>query len=80
MRVEMASGKCYQFSNNRDLAKFHLFVVPKLIAAGDKVVGQMPRLEMTDEVNRLAKINQRIRANKARRSADTPPFDDGIPF
>ena len=82
MYVRTASGKSFQLFNNREIAKFLLFVAPKLDAAGDKIVGELPRLVWTEEVVRLSKISETLRLRREKLNLNNPPpvFDDKIPF
>lgn len=82
MYVRTVSGKSFQLFNNREIAKFLLFVAPKLSAAGDKIVGELPRLVWTDEVVRLSEIANIIKLRRERHKLHNPPpvFDDKIPF
>lgn len=80
--VRTKSGKSFHLFNNREAAKFLLFVAPRLHAAGDELDGAAPRIQMTDEVNALAKIAQKIRRNRevSKKMPPFPTFDDDIPF
>lgn len=80
--VRTKGGLTFHLFNNREVAKFLLFVAPRLHAAGDELDGEVPRLIMTEEVNALAKIAQKVRKNRevSKRMPLFPPFDDDIPF
>lgn len=80
--VRTKSGKTFHLFNNREVAKFLLFVAPRLHAAGDELEGKAPRIVMTDEVNALAKIAQKIRKNRevSKKMPPFPAFNDDIPF
>lgn len=79
MYVNTKGGKTYHLFNNREIAKFVLFVIPKLSAAGDSLVGPMPHMRVTDETKELVKIAQKLREKK-NQYHEQPPFDDKLPF
>lgn len=89
MKVDLSNGERLIMKNHEDLAKFLLFVAPKLVTAGITVVGDIPRLVMNDKITAYVKINQKLRQNKMskvckelmkQQALDRPPFDDDVPF
>ncbi|MGL4352786.1 MAG: hypothetical protein ACRCTP_02375 [Aeromonas popoffii] len=82
MIVRTQSGKVFSLDDDPvDVAKFLLFVVPKLHAAGDLLEqGHLPHLKVNKEVEVLMNIANRIKHNKYRKHQSSLQFDDDIPF
>ena len=74
-------GRVMYVSSNLELAKFLLFYIPKMPKGSLK--GDFPQLEMDEDVQRLLRVSQRIRAVKLARIQEAMrngEYDDDIPF
>lgn len=83
MIVRTQRGQIFHLSDDdpTDVAKFLLFVVPKLHADGDLLEeGHLPHLKITPEVEVLMNIANRIKHNKYRKNQSSLMTDDSIPF
>lgn len=76
MIVRTLQGRTYTLNTNWEVAKFHLFIVPKLAMAGDRAVGDLPELKMDDDVLTLSTIKNTLRLKKAK----ALPSGDDLPF
>lgn len=88
MKIDLSNGERLIMKNHEELAKFLLFVAPKLVKAGVTVIGDIPRLHMNPAVTTYVKINQKLRQNRMSNAckemmtqqAFAKPFDNNPPF
>lgn len=76
MEIRTTDGMVYRPKDNLALAKFLLFVMPRLKC---QVEGLVPRLVITDDVRRLMNCATRLRL-KREEFLNSKTFDDEIPF